>query len=109
MSNNDINESIIKYIKSNYENNYENNNIINSEIEDVLNNINNNACSYEYITVNTQTILGISTNVNKSIIDLTYLIPNLLENVILKPKLKYHMFVQNILKIIFLQIIFHIY
>lgn len=87
MSNNDINESIIKYINSNYENNT-NNNIINSEINDVLNNINNNACSYEFITVNTQTILGISTNVNKSIIDLTYLIPNLFRKCYFKTKIQ---------------------
>jgi hypothetical protein len=79
MSDNDINKSIINFINNNYANNNKNNVnlIIESEINDILDNINDNPCSYKYITINTQTILGISTNVNKSIIDLTYLIPNL--------------------------------
>ena len=87
MSNNDINESIIKYINSNYENNT-NNSIIISEIDEVLNNINDSACSYKFVTINTQTILGISTNVNKSIIDLTYLIPNLFRKCYFKSKIE---------------------
>ncbi len=91
MSYNDINESIIKYIKNNYENNNYENNIntsINSEIDDILNNINNNACSYEYKSINTQTILGITSTVNKSIIDLTYLIPNLFRKCYFKSKIQ---------------------
>jgi len=89
MSDDDINKSIINFINNNYgKNSNKINSIIESEIDDVLSNINNNSCSYEYRPINIKTILGISTNVNKSIIDLTYLIPNLFRKCYLQQNMK---------------------
>lgn len=89
MSDNDINNSIINFINNNYANESNNiNSIIESEINYVINNINNNSCSFEYKTINKLTILGISTNINKSIINLTYLIPNLFRKCYLQENIK---------------------
>jgi len=81
------NKKIINFIKYNYDNT--NNEEIHSEINDIVDNYNNNTCSFGYNQLIKKNILGITTTVNKSVIDLSYLIPNLFRKCYYKNKIEF--------------------
>jgi hypothetical protein len=81
------NKKIINFIKYNYNNT--NNEEIHSEINDIVDNFNNNTCSFGYNQLIKKNILGITTTVNKSVIDLSYLIPNLFRKCYYKDKIEF--------------------
>lgn len=87
MSTKNTNQDIINFINNNY-NKTDIKKEIEDEINDIVNNLDNGTCSYEFQESNKTTIIGISTNVNKSIIDLSYLVPNLFRKCFYKSKLQ---------------------